>query len=61
MASMSANFLSTGFGVLWSVLLLDEPTSLTMALGGAMILVACMMVSSLHPRQLINAILPDRS
>ncbi len=61
MASMSANFLSTGFGVLWSVLLLDEPTSLTMALGGAMILVACMMVSSLHPRQLINAIRPDRS
>jgi hypothetical protein len=32
-----------------------------MALGGAMILVACMMVSSLHPRQLINAIIPDRS
>ena len=61
MASMSANFLSTGFGVLWSVLLLDEPTSLTMALGGAMILVACMMVSSLHPRQLINALIPDRS
>jgi drug/metabolite transporter (DMT)-like permease len=53
--------LSTGFGVLWSVLLLDEPTSLTMALGGAMILVACMMVSNLHPRQLINALIPDRS
>jgi drug/metabolite transporter (DMT)-like permease len=61
MASMTANFMSTGFGVLWSVLLLDEPTSLAMALGGAMILVACMMVSSLHPRQLINALIPDRS
>ena len=61
MASMSANFLSTGFGVLWSVLLLGESTSLTMAFGGAMILVACMMVSSLHPRLLMNAILPDRS
>ena len=61
MASMSANFLSTGFGVLWSVLLLGESTSLAMALGGVMILVACMMVSSLHPRLLINAILPDRS
>jgi drug/metabolite transporter (DMT)-like permease len=61
MASMSANFLSTGFGVMWSVLLLGEPISLVMALGGAMILVACMMVSSLHPRLLINAIIPDRS
>ena len=61
MASMSANFLSTGFGVLWSVLLLGESTSLAMAFGGMMILVACMMVSSLHPRQLMNAILPDRS
>jgi hypothetical protein len=32
-----------------------------MALGGALILVACMMVSSLYPRQLINALIPDRA
>jgi hypothetical protein len=29
--AQTANFMGTGFGVLWSVLLLDEPTSLAMA------------------------------
>ena len=47
MASMTANFMSTGFGVLWSVLLLDEPTSLAMAAGGGLIIVACLLVSNL--------------
>jgi len=49
MASMTANFMSTGFGVLWAVLLLDEPTSLAMAAGGALIVLACLLVSSLNP------------
>jgi drug/metabolite transporter (DMT)-like permease len=49
MASMTANFMSTGFGVLWSVLLLDEPTSWPMAAGGALIVLACLLVSNLNP------------
>ena len=49
MASMTANFMSTGFGVLSSVLLLDEPTSLAMAAGGGLIIVACLLVSNRWP------------
>jgi hypothetical protein len=33
LSSSRLNFVSIGFGVLWSVLLHDEPTSLTMAAG----------------------------
>ncbi len=49
MAALSSTFLSTGFGVLWAVLLLDEPTSATMAAGGALILLACLLVMGLNP------------
>jgi drug/metabolite transporter (DMT)-like permease len=49
MAALSSTFLSTGFGVLWAVLLLDEPTSMAMAAGGALILLACLLVMGLNP------------
>ena len=49
MAALSSTFLSTGFGVLWAVLLLDEPTSVAMATGGALILLACLLVMGLNP------------
>ena len=49
MAALSSTFLSTGFGVLWAVLLLDEPTSAAMATGGALILLACLLVMGLNP------------
>jgi drug/metabolite transporter (DMT)-like permease len=49
MAALSSTFLSTGFGVLWAVLLLDEPTSGAMVAGGALILLACLLVMGLHP------------
>ena len=49
MAALSSSFLSTGFGVLWAVLLLDEPTSVAMATGGALILLACLLVMGLNP------------
>ena len=54
MASMTANFMSTGFGVLWSVLLLDEPTSLAMAAGGGLIVLACLLVSNLNPLRALS-------
>jgi drug/metabolite transporter (DMT)-like permease len=49
MAALSSTFLSTGFGVLWAVLLLNEPTSTAMAAGGALILLACLLVMGLNP------------
>ena len=35
--------------VLWAVLLLGEPTSAAMAAGGALILLACLLVMGLNP------------
>ena len=54
MASMTANFMSTGFGVLWSVLLLGEATSLAMAAGGGLIVLACLLVSNVNPLDLLR-------
>ncbi len=54
MASMTANFLSTGFGVLWSVLLLGEATSLAMAAGGGLIVLACLLVSNVNPLAMLR-------
>jgi len=54
MASMTANFLSTGFGVLWSVLLLGEATSLAMAVGGGLIVLACLLVSNVNPMAMLR-------
>jgi drug/metabolite transporter (DMT)-like permease len=51
MAALSSTFMSTGFGVLWAVLLLSEPTGLAMAMGGALILLACLLVMGLNPLQ----------
>jgi drug/metabolite transporter (DMT)-like permease len=63
MASMSANFMSTGFGVLWAVVLLGEPVGLAMAFGGVLILVACLLVSNLNPlrRWLSNEVIPPQA
>ena len=49
MAALSSTFLSTGFGVLWAVLLLGEPTSIAMVAGGGLILLACLLVMGLNP------------
>ena len=54
MASMTANFMSTGFGVLWSVLLLGEETSLAMGAGGLLIVLACLLVSNVNPLNLLR-------
>ncbi|RFO98762.1 permease [Rhodoferax lacus] len=51
MAALSSTFLSTGFGVLWAVLLLGEPTSAAMVAGGGLILLACLLVMGLNPMQ----------
>ena len=49
MAALSSTFMSTGFGVLWAVLLLGEPTSASLFGGGALILLACLLVMGINP------------
>ena len=49
MSALSSTFMSTGFGVLWAVLLLGEPTSTAMVAGGCLILLACLLVMGLNP------------
>lgn len=49
MAAQSSTFMSTGFGVLWAVLLLGEPTSPAMVGGGCLILLACLLVTGVNP------------
>ena len=61
MAALSSTFMSTGFGVLWAVLLLGEPTGTAMALGGALILLACLLVMGLNPLRWLPPNLFDRS
>ena len=49
MVAQSSTFMSTGFGVLWAVLLLDEPTSTAMVMGGLLIVLACILVMGMNP------------
>lgn len=49
MAALSSTFMSTAFGVFWAVLMLGEPTSMAMVFGGALILLACLLVMGLNP------------
>lgn len=49
MVAQSSTFMSTGFGVLWAVLLLGEPTSTAMVGGGVLIVLACVLVMGMNP------------
>jgi drug/metabolite transporter (DMT)-like permease len=61
MAALSSTFMSTGFGVLWAVLLLNEPTSMAMAAGGALILAACLLVFGLNPLRWSSLAISDKT
>lgn len=47
--ALSSTFMITGFGVLWAVLFLDEQVGTGHYVGGALILLACTMVTGFHP------------
>lgn len=49
MGALSSTFMITGFGVLWAVLFLDEQVGTGHYVGGALILLACLMVTGYHP------------
>jgi uncharacterized protein len=48
-AALSATFMITGFGVLWAVLFLGEQVGIGHYAGGAMILLACTLVTGFNP------------
>ncbi len=49
MAAQSATFLSTGFGVLWAILLLGEATGLVLWVGAGLIVLACLLIFEINP------------
>ncbi len=48
-AALSSTFMITGFGVMWAILFLDEATGPALYAGGALILVASMLVTGFNP------------
>lgn len=51
LAALSSTFLITGFGVLWAVVFLDETVGSGLYAGGALILLACTLVTGFNPLQ----------
>ncbi len=49
MGALSSTFMITGFGVLWAVVFLGEQVGIGHYAGGALILLACTMVTGYHP------------
>jgi len=48
-AALSSTFMITGFGVMWAILFLDEASGPALYAGGALILVASMLVTGFNP------------
>jgi drug/metabolite transporter (DMT)-like permease len=56
-AGLSSTFMSTGFGVLWSVIFLGEATGPVLYAGSALILLSCLLVTGMNPWRLsVNAL-----
>ena len=51
LAALSSTFMITGFGVLWAVVFLDETVGSGLYAGGALILLACTLVTGFNPLQ----------
>ena len=49
MAALSSTFMITGFGVLWAVVFLNETVGPGLYAGGALILLACTLVTGFNP------------
>lgn len=60
MAALSSTFMITGFGVLWAVLFLGEKVDSGLYLGGALLLLSCLLVMGFDPRQSIRSMLAAR-
>jgi drug/metabolite transporter (DMT)-like permease len=46
----------TGFGVLWAVVFLGEKVDSGLYLGGAVLLLSCLLVSGVDPRPSLHAL-----
>jgi len=51
LAALSSTFMSTGFGVIWAIVLLHEESTKELFAGGALILLACFFVTGIKPLQ----------
>lgn len=60
LAALSSTFMITGFGVLWAVLFLGERVDSGLYLGGALLLLSCLLVMGLDPRQRIRTMFAAR-
>ncbi|MCZ4316750.1 DMT family transporter [Comamonadaceae bacterium G21597-S1] len=60
LVALSSTFMITGFGVLWAVLFLDEALDTGIYLGGALLVLSCLLVMGFDPRRWIPA-MPARN
>ena len=58
LAALSSTFMITGFGVLWAVVFLDETVGSGLYAGGALILLACTLVTGFNP---LKRFMPGRA
>jgi drug/metabolite transporter (DMT)-like permease len=56
LAGLSSTFMITGFGVLWAVVFLGEKVDSGLYLGGAVLLLSCLLVSGVDPRPSLHAL-----
>ena len=57
LAALSSTFMITAFGVLWAVLFLGEQVDSGLYLGGALLLLSCLLVMGFDPRRRIAHLL----
>ena len=54
LAALSSTFMTTGFGVIWAYLVLNEQFGAAFYLGGALIHLACLLVAGINPLKRIQ-------
>lgn len=60
LVALSSTFMITAFGVLWAVLFLGETLDTGIYLGGALLVLSCLLVMGFDPRRWMAA-MPARS
>ena len=54
LTALSSTFMTTGFGGIWAYLVLNEQFGAAFYLGGALILLACVLVAGFNPLKRIQ-------
>ena len=56
MVALSSTFMITGFGVFWAVLFLHEQLHAGLYIGGALLMLSCLLVMGFDPRRRLSAL-----